>query len=76
MSATTELHRARLNWVDPYTGETHMRLFRAPADGGYVKDQYGGQVCRGLTDRGVTLLWHPDMGPLQNMINRERGGGC
>jgi len=45
-----------LTYADPMTGEQIVRRFYAPANGGYVRDQSGRQVCQGLSHRGNTLV--------------------
>jgi len=45
-----------LTYADPMTGEQIVRRFYAPANGGYVRDQSGRQICQGLSHRGNTLV--------------------
>ena len=45
-----------LTYADPMTGDTIVRRFWAPANGGWVRDQSGQQICQGLHYRGNTLF--------------------
>jgi len=65
-------NRAQVTWVDDITGEKRTRVYYAPYSGGYVRTgPDGDQVCEGLGYRGVTLLWSPDQGPLQDLIDQQ-----
>lgn len=45
-----------LTYADPMTGDSIVRRFVAPANGGWVRDQSGRQICQGLHYRGNTLF--------------------
>ena len=67
-------NRCTLRYADAYTDVVETRDFFAPADGGYVKENWSSprQVCGNLSGGGATLTWNPKRdAALADLIRRE-----
>ncbi len=67
-------NRATMTYQDDM-GRVVTREFFAPAEGGYVRENWNNprQVCAMLAGGGATLVWNPKRDPeLVDLIRRER----
>ena len=62
-------HQCGLEFVN-FAGVYTIVEYYAAADGGYVTDQDGNQVCNALCGRGPALWWS-NSAPLIDLIRKE-----
>lgn len=73
MKAKFTAHRinsATVEYDDAISGKRITLTIGAGMGGGYVRDNDGQQVCKGLGNRGDTLLWNGTT-PMIDVLRRE-----
>lgn len=57
---STQSGSVALSYICSMTGEKVRRVFAVAGSGGFVRDEYGNQVCEYLKHTGPALTAHPD----------------